>query len=101
MRKCTKHWTCKDGTKVRICDMTHSHLTNTIAMLERVAKKHRDETLPLAYSAAATLQGEMASYYADQEICAIEEDEDGERFLPDIYWDLVRDHERRQQLQTR
>lgn len=28
-------WTCKDGTEVKICEMTNSHLVNCIKYIER------------------------------------------------------------------
>jgi hypothetical protein len=95
MRKITKNWKQKDGTKIRICDMTDSHLNNTIALLERLAKATRDKSLPLAYQFSCMIQGEMASMCIEQEIDSMEEDEEGERFLLPIYWDLVKEQERR------
>lgn len=95
MRKCTKNWTCKDGRKVRICDMTDSHLANTIAFLERVASQQRQQTINAAYSCAATLQGEMASYYAEQDIDRMEQSSDDEWLHP-LYDDLVGERTRRE-----
>ena len=83
MRKNTKKWTQRDGTKIRICDMKDSHLINSIRMLDRMA----EENLSVAYAGASMLQGEMASYYAEQEIHSLETD--GAEAIYPIYGDLM------------
>ena len=45
MRKVTKKWTTKDGSKIRICDMSDKHLLNTIRFIRRVAKASRQYVL--------------------------------------------------------
>ena len=39
MRKQTTLWKCKDGTKIRICDMTDGHLVSAIALLDKYAER--------------------------------------------------------------
>ncbi len=60
-RKITRFWTQKNGSKVRICDMTDSHLTNTINLIERNADRQRYD---LPYP---SFQGEMAQYFAESQ----------------------------------
>lgn len=60
-----KKWTKKDGTKIRIKDMTDTHLVNTVKMLIRKADIDRENTLMCFPSFAS--EDSMASYYAEQE----------------------------------
>ena len=84
----TKKWTCKDGTRVRIKDMGDDHLVNTIKWLQR----HHQYEIAAAYSVASTFSGEsMASYYADQDIDYMEQEES----MHPLYNDLVEEAERR------
>jgi predicted component of type VI protein secretion system len=93
----TAIWTCRDGRKVRVCDMSDRHLLNTIAMLERNAAQELSEGISAAYSVAASLQGEMASFYADQDINRMEQMSPGDllRQTVPIYEKLLADKERR------
>lgn len=87
MRKVTKLWRCKDGRKVRICDMDDRHLANSIAMLERAAQVAKSQLPYPCFS------GEMAQYYAEQDWERTMEAEP-EYFFP-IYEDLCREQDRR------
>lgn len=62
--KLPAHWVTKDKRSIPIKEMTDAHLINSIAMVQR-----RLEEVSDAYDACYSngLQGEMASYYAEQE----------------------------------
>lgn len=59
--KVTKKWTTRDGTRVRICDMTNEHLVNTIKLCRRAHERAKEE---IPYP---TFCGEMAQFYAERE----------------------------------
>ena len=87
--KQTKLWTMRDGTKIRICDMSNLHLQNTMKMLERIAEINYQDELATAYVFAGQCRGEMASYCAEQDA------ENVTYKLPDIYWNMRDDSVRR------
>lgn len=55
----TKKWTTKDGTKIRIKDMSDRHLINTIKFLDRQFEQLK-MNIPVP-----TFNGEIAQYMAD------------------------------------
>ena len=83
----TKKWTKKDGTKIRIKDMDDKHLVNTIRMLLR----NNDNYIADAMMGLCSLQGEMACYYAEQEMDRMLEED----CIHPLYDDLVEEAERR------
>lgn len=87
MRKVTKIWKTRDGTKLRICDMTDDHLRNTIIFLEHQATKLKYE---IPYP---NFRGEIAQYYAEQEWDFIQE-ADPEDIIPILSY-LYMEKERR------
>jgi hypothetical protein len=89
----TKKWKMRDGTKIRIKDMGDSHLLNTIKMLERYGRaKHIQETNELW--SMPYPQGEQAQMCFDQIEMEIY-DKDWSDYVPDIYWDMVEEVEKR------
>ena len=68
MKKQTALWTTKEGHKIRICDMSDTHLLNTIAFLENKAKEFFTGELSAAYLCLGFLQGEMARDACERDI---------------------------------
>lgn len=83
----TKVWTTKDGQRIRIKDMTDTHLMNTIKMMER---KVEEEVADIPYP---VFQGEMAQFYADQDYEAAIRMTPYDRF--ELYGDMIEEANRR------
>lgn len=66
--KLPTRWTTKDKRSIPIKEMTDSHLANTIAYLERTAPASQEIERENAMIGYGMLQGEMAQYYAEQEL---------------------------------
>jgi hypothetical protein len=58
MRKQTAKWKLKDGSYIRICDMTDSHLQNCISFLEKLNGKIEQQlaTMPNPFHADIAMQ---------------------------------------------
>ena len=93
LKKQTKFWTTKTGNKIRICDMSDSHLDNTIKMLERGAKARHGSLLNF-YTFGPMPQGEMAQDCFDQEFDRLLEAEWTD-FLHPLYDNLIQEQQRR------
>jgi len=65
--KQTRTWKTREGAQIRVCDMGDEHLVNSLKMLKRKALHMRDDALAAAWSAASMFNGDMATYYAEQE----------------------------------
>jgi hypothetical protein len=86
-RKVTKIWTTRDGRKLRICDMSDSHLIRAIKLCER---SHRAAQLQLPYP---EFNGEMAQFYAESDWMRFQ-DSGPEESAP-LYLDLCAEADRR------
>ena len=93
MRKITKRWTTKNGTKIRICDMSADHLLNTIKMLRRKAQLQYRDTLKF-FLHCPLPNGEMAELDFDNITESVIES-DWSDYVPDIYWNLCTEAARR------
>lgn len=89
-----KMWTTKTGEKIRIKDLTDSHLLNILKLLER-AKFGQDNMIA---GLACMMNGEMAQYYAEQDANNAAQESVDERFP--IYEDLHDEAVRRKLIVT-
>lgn len=89
-----KMWKQRDGKKIRIKDMTNSHLMNVIGLLLRYSSQEKSYSL----CNFPSFNGEMAQYYAEQEWDALNEIDDWEfaEMEYPIFKDLVGEAERRE-----
>ena len=97
IRKQTKKWTTKDGTKIRICDMSDNHLKNTINLLQHNFDSYIERAIVNGYNILTTIQGEMAEFEIDNELNRLE---NGFYCIEDeisIYNNLILDLERREE----
>jgi len=88
------YWTTGKGVKMRLEDMTDSHLKNTVAWMERKAREYYPKCLASGYSVLSMLQGEMAIMEVEREIEGLHED-GWEGILPLAYYDMLAELERR------
>lgn len=96
MRKCTKLWTMKDGNKIRICDMSDSHLANTIVMIERMAEHKTQNAIVTGYKMLCMIQGEMAELSIENDIRHLEDYGIDPSEISSLYNDLFGDQTRRE-----
>jgi hypothetical protein len=82
-----KMWRCRDGRKIRIKDMTDSHLRNTVNMLNLAHRNLVDNT------SYPCFQGEMAQMYAESEWDVLQESDPFDYFP--ILGDLTDEMEKR------
>lgn len=93
MRTQTKQWTTSKGQKIRICDMSLEHLKNTIDMLIKGAEGRYQEDMDFLNFPEPN--GEMAQLDFDNAFDNMLDSGMGE-YLPEIYWNLIDDLERRE-----
>lgn len=92
-------WTTRDGTVVRVRDMTDDRLVNACRMILRDARRILDDELCAGIAFISTLRGEMATYYAEADLRRLM-DEDPVDFVVECYAHLF-DAARRRGLMTR
>ena len=92
MRKVTKVWKQKDGTKIRICDMTDSHLENATNLLQKYAFHVMTQTHLALFSYDPSGDGAIDAH---ESACASASEETFEDYVPVIFWSLQYEQDRR------
>jgi len=75
-KQLAKTWTMRDGTVIKISDMSDRHLINTLNYLWRNAEELRTRAAFALDIAAEQTNGEMAAYYLEQDANHLYEMED-------------------------
>lgn len=95
IKKVTKKWKTRNGTKIRICDMTDEHIINSIHLLESLDRSMRRS----AYALLDSFNPESEAYFQLENQLLSDLEENGEsvedRFP--IYYDLNLELERRKE----
>ena len=88
----TKKWKTKSGQKIRVCDITDSHLLRAIEAIE-----HYRTNQAMGLLDAAELFGpdSEASWQLEQAGTNILEETEEAEDYPDIYYDMVEEAEQR------
>jgi len=97
IRKQTKKWSMKNGTKIRICDMDDSHLYNTISMIEHMAKVKTLTTINRMLSFSLPV-GDMAQLAFDNEFDYITSEGYQPEEISPLYENLLLERERRKEM---
>lgn len=83
MRKITAIWKTRHGGSIRVCDMTDSHLLNTMRMLEKRSEVLSQEAVDSGYAVLSSMNGEMAQYSIESDLREMEENGvEVEEFFP-------------------
>jgi len=93
VRKQTKLWTQKNGDKIRICDMSDSHIVNTVRMIKRKAEFKKMQ-VDVGFLSCGRPQGDMAQDAFDRECCEAW-NKSWEDYAPKIFPNLLQDIVRR------
>lgn len=98
IRKQTKIWTTKDGTRLRICDMTDGHLNAAIELLERLAQAQEAEAMEAGYAMLNFLSGEMAIDDVERNLDYLEAHGIDPSEINPLYENLILERERRENM---
>lgn len=90
----TKQWTTKEGKKIRVMDMSDSHLVNTIKFLRKAASARISSDIDMAIS-TPPMNGEMAQELFEQGFEELLKETWQDR-VPTIYLDMEEEAERRE-----
>ena len=94
-RKLEPVWVTRDKREIPVSQMTDSHLINSIKFIRKQQAALMENALVSAYAALTWMNGEMAQMAVESEIDMMERGEYQEDCMPEIYFDLINEAEKR------